>query len=579
MIKPTPTQLVNIKIYQFGICALIVLALFSMRLFYLQINLGSYFVSRCKKNFMRVENTRPLRGNILDCNGELLATNRPVINLYWCGSGNNSLSSTQLTMLDQLGIILETNLKEDRDTIIALSHNERHKKNSIIATDISMDQLSKIEEQFPGHENLSLKTEFERFYPHAHSASHVLGYLGCEIDQELFGRMGLEKTLQETLRGQDGTVIHTINSVGRNMMDVELEKARAGEDVRITIDIALQKIAEDVFPKDEAGTFILMDPSSGDIKALVSYPSFDPSLFLHPISSDEWNTLQEKRPFLNRAFGASYPIGSIFKLATVAAALDRGMVNEEDSFFCRGYYEFAGRQYRCNCKQGHGRLSTLQAVARSCNILFYEIGRKIDIDVLADYGARFGLGRSTNSLFPEKTGLVPSRRWKSETKGERWWPGETLSAAIGQSFFLATPIQIARMISSIFTGYLVRPRILFSEEIISEPLNINAHTRDFLQRSMRATVQQGTGQSTNRLKDITIYAKTSTAQTSSLEKRDLGKEYLEHGWFVSYFSYKNYQPLTLIILVENAGSSSVATAIAKNFLIHYRKQIDSENLA
>jgi penicillin-binding protein 2 len=579
MIKPTPTQQINIKIYHFGICALIILALFTMRLFYLQINLGSYFVSRCKKNFMRVENTRPLRGNILDCNGELLATNRPVINVYWCGSGNNSLSGTQLAMLDQLEAILENNLREDRDAITELAHHERHKKNILIATDISMDQLSKIEEQFPDHENLSLKTEFERFYPHCHSASHVLGYLGREIDRELFGRMGLEKTLQETLRGQEGTIIHTINSVGRNISDVELEKARAGQDVRITIDIALQKIAEEVFPKDEAGTFILMDPYTGDIKALVSYPSFDPSVFLQPMSPETWSSLQTKRPFLNRAFGASYPIGSIFKLVTVSAALDRGIVGEEDSFYCRGYYEFAGRQYFCIRRHGHGRLSTQEAVAHSCNILFFEIGRKIDVDVLADYGARFGLGRLTNSLFPETTGLVPSRRWKIEAKGERWWPGETLSVAIGQSFLLATPIQVARMIASIFTGSLVQPRILFSEELVSEPLNISAHTRDFLQRAMRATVQQGTGRSTGRMKDITIYAKTSTAQTCSWEKRDLGKEYLAHGWFVSYFWYKDFAPLTLVVLVENAGSSNVATAIAKNFLIRYRKHIDAENLA
>jgi penicillin-binding protein 2 len=171
---------------------------------------------------------------------------------------------------------------------------------------------------------------------------------------------------------------------------------------------------------------------------------------------------------------------------------------------------------------------------------------------------------------------VPTSAWKKKVKGEKWWPGDTLSAVIGQSYLLVTPIQIARMISSIFTGYLVNPRVLLDEPVVQEPLRIKHETRKFLQQSMQSVVTSGTGQQVKRIKDIRIYAKTSTAQTSSLEKRDLGSSYLEHGWFVAYFVYQDHTPLTLVVLVENAGSSRVATDVAKKFLSEYKKCMDGQ---
>ena len=227
---------------------------------------------------------------------------------------------------------------------------------------------------------------------------------------------------------------------------------------------------------------------------------------------------------------------------------------------------------------GHGLLNIEQSLAHSCNILFYETGKKISIDLLANYAHRFGLGEKTNIMFAEKEGLVPSTAWKRRVKNERWWPGETLSVAIGQSYLLATPVQIARMISSIFTGQLVTPRVLMNEPINKQPLAISLETRKFLQQSMQKVVHQGTGQKVKTIKDIKIYAKTSTAQTSSLEKRDWGTEYMEHGWFVAYFSYKDYKPLTLVILVEHASTSRVPAGIAADFLREYKKLMDGNRL-
>ncbi len=206
--------------------------------------------------------------------------------------------------------------------------------------------------------------------------------------------------------------------------------------------------------------------------------------------------------------------------------------------------------------------------------MFYEIGKDIDIDLLAQYAFKFGLGKKTGIIFPEQTGIVPSKEWKQEHKGEQWWPGETLSVSIGQSFLLVTPIQVARMIASIFTGYLITPRILSDEPIIKEPLDIAPETISFLQESMKSVVTRGTGKRINKVKDIEIYAKTSTAQISTFRKRTLNTAFLEHGWFVAHFQYKNYSPLVIIILVEHVGTSQVATNIAKNFLVEYKKLIE-----
>ena len=311
-----------------------------------------------------------------------------------------------------------------------------------------------------------------------------------------------------------------------------------------------------------------MDPENGDLQAVVSRPSFDPSLFLESISNQTWHELQKNNPFINRALNP-YPPGSIFKLVTVSAALESKLLDPERMWHCKGYVIFSNRKYWCHHRWGHGELNTIQAVAQSCNVLFYEIGKRIDIDLLAQYAHKFGLGEPTGTLFPERKGIVPSREWKDETKGEPWWPGETLSVTIGQSFLLSSPLQIARMIASIFTGYLVKPRILQHEPIESVPLTMKQETIDFLQRSMKWVVKRGTGKRVN-VKDIKIYAKTSTAQISDFSKRKLGTEFLEHAWFVAYVQYKEYKPLVLVILIENAGTSKVATLIAKQFLLEYK---------
>lgn len=567
------TLIINKKI----VCVLAVMffafTIVVARLLYLQVYCCDYFMLRSQKNFIRYETVNCPRGSIKDVNGNFLATNRPVTVVYWQGTGKHTLSYDQLQLLQSVERITGTPLTSGPlfDDIVC---SERKNKKIALMYDIDFSVLSKISEAFSHHQNLVIDVQFKRFYPYNTCGSHIVGYLG-NIRALANGKLGLEKIFDEDLCGKQGSLQSVVNSTGQKISDVELEKALIGRDITTTINIDIQMICEKVFPDDQTGSFIVVDPADGAIVALVSRPNFDPNIFLDPISVDTWQHMQENNPFLNRAFDASYPSGSIFKLVTISAALEHDIIPIDSLWTCKGYTLFGKRKYWCARRSGHGEISIEKAVAVSCNAPFFEIGKKIDIDLLAEYAYKFGLGKKTNIIFPEKMGLIPSREWKFDCKGEQWWPGETLSVTIGQSFLLVTPIQIARMIVAVFTGYLVSLRLLVDEPVVKVPLDIKPETITLLKKSMESVVKDGTGRSVRRVKDIKIYAKTSTAQTSDFGKRKLDKKYLEHGWFAGHFQYKEYDPLVIVILVERVGTAQVATTIAKNFLIEYKKYKDS----
>jgi len=543
----------------FGICA---------RLGYLQITNGDYFLTKSTKNFLRTEKMPSHRGNILDCNGILLATNKPIVDVYWYGTGNNRLNEDQQRIYDQLCTILL--LEQESASIQA--HERRHKK-KLLARNISFEQMCQIKEPLATSSNVLLQTRAKRYYPYGSYASHIIGYLG-NMQSEPLGIMGLEKLHQETLKGLDGTLLKTINSFGQNLAQREINKSLAGNDIHTTLNITLQDIAERVFPSEYNGALIIMNPLDGAIRALVSRPNFDPNVFLDPLSASEWEAMQHNHPFLNRALYAAYPFGSAFKLVTISAALEHGLITPESTWTCKGFFRFGHRNYWCNKRWGHGELTSAQAMAQSCNIPFFDIGSKIDIDLLAEYAHKFGLGYKTGISFPEKDGLIPSHAWKEEHLHEKWWQGETLSVAIGQSFLLATPIQAARMISAIFTGYLVTPRIIESEPIMYEPFTIEPSTRRFLKKSMKSVIKHGTGSRINTITDIKIYAKTSTAQVSEFGKRKKDARHLEHAWLVAHVSYKQHEPFTFVIVMENVGSARKAVTVAKDFITRYKKAMD-----
>jgi penicillin-binding protein 2 len=545
------------------------------RLIHLQVHLSKKLYSRGQKNFLRINKIQPTRGNIVDINGKLLATNKPIHNLYWTGKGKPTLSEKDLDDLYLLERIIGKQIT-DEETLEKIKIANKYNKKFLIAAEITFEQLSKIEEQFDKNSSILIETSFKRFYPYQSFASHTLGFLG-RMDINNMGKMGLEKLLEGSLKGKDGAMAVKINSFGTQLSQTIVQNSLAGKNIKINLDIELQEIIENAYPKDSTGCFILMDPCDGSVLALLSKPNFDPNIFLSPISKPEWDELQENNPFLNRAFDATYPPGSIFKLVTMSLALENKIVTQNDTCHCCGYLTFAGRKYYCHNHDGHGLLNAQQVFEQSCDIFFYKIAKKMDIDHLANYANRFGLGQKTNIIFPEKLGIIPTKAWKKKNMGERWYTGESLSASIGQSFITVTPMQAARMASSVYTGYLVNPRILEQEPIIKSPLNISNATLKFLRQSMKGVVTHGTARSINRNKDFEIYAKTATAQTSDLTKRDLGERiYREHKWLIGTFKYKNNKPITFVVLVEHAESPTVTKEAANYLLTEYKKLMDKK---
>ncbi len=562
--------IINRKITYFFLLVLFLFIMFIGRLFYLQIYKSDIFSKLGEQNFLRKEKILSKRGNVLDCNGNLLVTNRPVFDICWYGSGNFRLSKTQKIFVQKLKSILGEYL--DSNLIEKIEKAERFSREVIIKCDIDQEELSKISEQCSDFGNLYIKRRFKRVYPYNNLASHVLGYLRRVPGRDgLMGLYGIERKFQDELQGETGYVCHVTNAMGSKILQREFRAAVDGEDVKVTLDLTLQSIAETIFPKDQSGSFIIIDPEDGAIKAMLSYPNFDPNLFLGSISQRDW---QEKfsidSPMLNRAIHASYPPASIFKLITFVAGLEEGVINSDTEFNCKGYTLFCGRKYNCQRRWGHGLLSTKKALGVSCNVPCYEIAQRVTIDQLAVYAIRFGLGRSTNFLFQDKSGLVPTSYWKQSCRGERWWKGETLSVSIGQSFLLVTPLQVARMVCAICSGYLVKPRILETEEVERYPLYVSDSTVNFLRDVMKEVVFRGTARRLKNFKNFSVWAKTGTAQTVSLKRQNIeSKSQLEHAWFTFFFSYKQQKPLACVILIENVGSSRLALSVAERFFKAY----------
>jgi len=538
------------------------------RLLYLQVILGSNLKNRGERNCFKMEVIYPPRGNLLDCNGELLATNRPVYDLVWEGRGCLNFIENHRNILEKIFTILEEkeSFSEKIEEIINAEKNGRRLK---IFEDIPFDKLCSISELCCDSSNLVIINRFKRFYPNNKVASHILGYLGSDDQSGAIGKYGLEKIFQNKLEGEKGYVVHVVNAIGKRLKQQEVHEYHCGEDIKLTLDFKMQQMAEEAFEGFKAGAFIIMDPKNGAVKVMASFPNFDPNIFLSPISCDEYKQFGEHSTFLNRAVNVLYPPASLMKIVTYTTGLSEGVISKNSTFYCKGSIDYHGVKKHCAKHDGHGSVNSRQALAMSCNIPCYEMAKIIKIDTFADYAFKFGLGKKTDFLVGDKEGIIPNTKWKQEVMHDKWWPGESLSAFIGQSFTLVTPLQVARMVAAVASGSLVKPRILEQEEVASEPLDVKPDVLNFVRDSMHDSASYGSACSLKYLNGFDFWTKTGTAQTSSLEKSKGNAKLNEHGWLACYFSYKGEDPLVLVIIAERVGSSKVSVGIARKFFQMY----------
>ncbi len=571
----------------FGAAAVVVVlfAAILTRLWVLQIGQMESWRSLSENNRIRLERLPATRGLVLDRRGEPLVENRPAFDVQIVPEDTPDLAAT----LARLGDIIDGDLPDKAEFARAARRQPRHEPVPV-RRDVDWDtvvRLEVLESELPG---VRLATGPIRTYTRGSLGSHLLGYVGqvdpgtLERDHsyrmgDLVGKSGLERSFEEWLRGRPGAQQIEVDALGRRLRVISEKAPQPGRNLVLTIDGRLQAFAEQLLEGRE-GALVALDPRTGGVLALASAPGYDPNAFARGISSSDWKGLTGDvlQPLQNRTVQGQYPPGSTFKVVTAAAALEEGVVTPFTRIFCGGAWRFGNRSYRCWRPGGHGSVDMHDALVGSCDVYFYQVGHRLGIDTLAEYARRFGLGRLPEAgLDHEKAGLVPDTAWKKRRFNERWYPGETLSVAIGQGALLTTPIQMARVIGAIAGGALYRPHLVdrvespggetvdaFAPEIDTD-LGLRPTTLHQLREALRDVVEspRGTGRNAH-LPSVEVGGKTGTVQVfrmgqNRIKTADLPRHLRDHAWFVAFAPVEDPE-IAIAVLIEHAGTGGGATA-------------------
>ena len=482
-----------------------------------------------------------------------------------------------------------------------------------IARDISNTSAVQIREQNAKLAGINVVTEPTVAYTSGNLASHILGYVGAISEEEystrkdtyrnddIIGKDGVQKVFEEYLKGTDGVKQVDMTVDGAITSEYISEEAIAGSDVVLTIDANLQKVAEEALEKNikdladgkygegndaDAGAVVVMNVNTGEILAMASYPDYNPERY-----SEEYDPNDETGKYYNRAIRSIYAPGSTFKMVVASAALDTGEITTKTKINDNGVYPYGDGQacwYYRSYGVGHGYLNLTQAIKYSCNYFFYDLGYRMGIDTIAEYAGRYGLGKRTGvELMGESSGIVASREYANSIGYTTWYPADTLSAAIGQSFNSYTPIQMARYISMIANGgknvdvsiikSIINPdgtevskeeienfvkESIGTENELKEDLNISEENLDAIREGMKGVTSEpgGTAYSTFADFNIDIAGKTGSAQT--------GVDGEAHGWFVGFAPY-NEPEIAVVVMVEKAGSGGYTAVVAKEIMEEY----------
>jgi len=590
------------KIKVYAVLVIISFLVILIRVWYLQILKGEDFMGQSEQNRSRKISLPDYRGDIKDRRGKTLVNIRPSFSLYVTPEDAGDFSKS-LGFLSELMEINKGKLWND-------IRQPPSFRNVLIKRDINRKEIAYIEENKMLLPGIHIKVEPLRSYVYKDFASHILGYVG-EVSKgelmaskfgryeqgDMIGKNGLEKIYESNLKGKKGFKEIEVDASGRELKTLRKLSPKAGNSLVLTLDSRVQnrleKLMDEVSGKSPVeGSVVVMKVQSGEIIAMVSKPSFDPNFFATGVSRKKWNNLvrDEKNPLQNRAVNGQYPPASTYKLVTAYAALSEKVVEPESTIFCPGYFRLGKRNYRCWKKRGHGKMNLHDALVQSCDVYFYTLGHRLGIDNLAKYANRLGLGELTGiELQGEKPGLVPSRQWKKRFKNEPWFPGETISASIGQGYNLVTPLQSVRMISTIANGgILIRPYLVKKIEdsdgkliqeffpVVNRNIGIDSEVLKHLKEGLRGVVHEahGTGHRA-RLKNVTVSGKTGTAQVVGMKAGEIDPEeeipysFRDHAWFVAFAPYEKPEVAVSVIIEHGGHGGTTAAPIARKILETY----------
>jgi penicillin-binding protein 2 len=567
------------------------------RLIYLSVFEGEKYKTLAEENRVAVRLIPPRRGWLTDRNGQPMAINQPEYRLELVPEQISDMPKTLAGLQRLLDLDAETmdRIRKDIDEKPAYLPVE-------VATNVDWDRYTAINVRLPELEGVQPVRGFTRYYPDGAAVGHLMGYVAAptreqyvEADKDPLylhpafkvGKDGVERELDERLRGERGARRVEVNARGRIIRDLETQPDTPGETVRLSIDRELQAFAaRRIGP--ESASVVVMDVLTGEVLTMVSMPAFDPNDFSDGISHKEWDALMgdEMRPLINKTVQGLYPPGSTFKMVTALAALEHG-VSPEDRVVCGGGYQLGRHRFGCWKRGGHGSTDLYKSIYQSCNVYYYTRGRQVGIDAIHSTGQRLGLGERFETLqVPnQNAGILPDPAWKQERYDQDWLVGETLNSAIGQGYNALSPLQLAVMTARIASGNTVSPTLLAGDEQGGRALDIDPQHLVPVRHGMDLCVNgpAGTaGRSRLPLEEVRMAGKTGTAQVRALSRNRGGAipwKYRDHGLFVAYAPVENPR-YAISVTVEHGGGGSVAAApIAKDVMTFlYDKDAALESL-
>ena len=577
---------------------LIVFFLIILRFFYIQILQNNYYATQAFDNSIKIVPIKPARGLIFDRNNIVIADNKLNYSLEIIPERSNDLSM----LISRLSNIVKINSSDIKKYKRILSNNQF--SNSIpIKSDLTSKELAKFvtnSYQFP---KIELKENLKRYYPNGSLGVHFLGYINRISKKDLMalekkgqkknyigtdhiGKAGAEFQYEKELHGVSGFEQIEVNSIGKTLRTLKTYPAKEGNNIHLTIDLKIQKIAEDAF-KNKKGALVALNPGNGEILAYVSMPTYNPGLFIDGISHKNWNKLNrsEDKPMLDRAINGLYPPGSTLKPFVAIAALENQIRMPPFKIEDPGYFSINNsRRFKDWKKGGHGEVDIIKAIAVSCDTFFYGLAIELGIPKLNESLSNFGFGKKTGIDLPnEKSGLLADAKWKKEKYNKKWYSGETAITGIGQGFTQVTPIQLALATSKIaFPNKSIVPHIrLNSQQLkqndnLTSPIIVSNNTIAWVKEGMeKVTEDGGTAAFIGKNIKYKIAAKTGTVQVFGLkdgevyDEEKIPEKLKDHALFIAYAPAENPK-IAVAIVVENGGhGGSTAGPIARKIFDHY----------
>ncbi len=558
-------------------------------------------------NRVKIVAVPPTRGLVFDRSGVILAQNTPTYSLEVVPERAGDIDA----LVEELSVLVEIR-EADLARFRKLLSSKRRFDSIPLRLRLDEREVARFAvnaHRFPG---VDVRARLTRNYPHGPLGAHLVGYVARINEAELeridpinyrgtdrIGKTGIEQAFEEVLHGTVGFQHVETNARGRTLRVLERADPKPGENLYLTIDASLQRVAEQALGEDK-GAIVAIEPATGAVLAFASMPTFDLNEFVDGIDAKSYHALLRSpdRPLFNRALNGRYPPGSTVKPFFGLAGLEEGAEHPQRGSWCPGFFRLPGKRHRYRDwkRGGHGRVDLTRSIVESCDVFYYELALELGIDRMHRFMTRFGFGRKTGiDLHGESSGLMPSRQWKRGARGQPWYPGETLITGIGQGFMLSTPLQLASATATLaMRGVRLRPQVVLRRESVEtgEVHELERKTLDAIEpreaehwdQVIAAMVEvvhgkRGTARRVGKGLTYRMAGKTGTAQVFTLgqeEKYDedkIAKKLRDHGLFVA-FAPADRPQIAVAVLVENAGSGSRSAApLARTVLDHYLKGV------